>query len=182
MRGNVLLAAAFALCAAALCVAGCAAPGMPAPAASYPAPAPAVILLDVRTVEIDTSLAGIGPPAIPLVQAGLLHLQQRLRAGGESGTARFSLPEAALHEQPLPESDGIPPAARFEARLVYVAQLDAPGRALPPIQGEARCSMVMVGLPSPAERSWAIQQVTHGVITNMDRALEPALGPWRKTP
>ena len=175
MKANALLALWL------LCGAGCAAPQLPA--ATCPTPEPDAIRLDVRLVEIETDIARVGPAGMALAQAALLHLQQRLLAGGSAGHARFAIAGAALDEQPLPEGDGIPPAARFEARLVYVAELSSPARQpQPPVRGEARCSLVMVGLPSSTERNWAFQQVTHGAITNMDRALVPMLDPWRLGP
>jgi hypothetical protein len=168
-------AAAAALTGA---VAACAAaPPGEDPGQCEPAPAPPIVLA-VQSVTVAGDVTGLAPVALPLAHAALLEMQQRLRAGGGAGTARFLLRDVRLTEEAAPGADGIAPATRHEGWLRFAVELQGTAPPPVPVEGEARSVMLMVGHASPAERAWACQQIAHEAVARMGRELERQLAPW----
>lgn len=147
----------------------------------------APITLDVASIEVDNQYV---PPmrdphvehTVPVSPAEAVRLwtQDRLRAGGASGTARVVIRNASVMEEPLERTGGVrgwftkDQSERYTGRLQVEIVVENPG-----FQGTATTSVTRsTTVPedvSLAEREKVMLDLVRAMARDLDGQLEPAM-------
>lgn len=138
--------------------------------------------LPVRRIEIDRGGPALTPDAQPLADAAYLWADDRLRAAGGGGLARFVIRRAEIRERPyvVPGQRGddrmVTRAVRYEARLEAEIQfLTDAGLPRGVAVGRGGSLVLLAEDASPAEQDRAFDRLLAQAITGMNEEFDRAL-------
>ena len=154
------------------------------------------IKLNVATLDIVSSYkASTTPPhveqkfPIPPEEALIRWAQDRLRALGRSESARYTVLNAAVTEEPLPKTQGFVGAFKNEPSELYTATVEAQleifddtGRRVQLASARATRSRSLIEGAKPEERERMWFDLIEALMKDFDEAMERAIrenaGPW----